>query len=856
MTCILLHGRRGLTWAGLLAGSPFWLALICISSFSAAQAAPDLSFEEKIGPLLNQNCLACHNESNRSSGLSVATKADLLAGGARRGAPIQPGKPDESVLLKVLWGQLEPRMPMGGTPLSEDKIQIIADWIKNLQPGEVSSTAAPAKWWAFESPRVGASPTVKNTAWVRNPIDNFVLAKLEQNGLAPAPEASRQTLLRRAYFDLIGLPPTPAEVDAFLQDKSPDAYEKLLDRLLADPRYGERWGRHWLDLARYADSQGFEGDPEMSHAWRYRDYVIDSFNKDKPYDRFVKEQIAGDEMGVQASEDDDADDTPRRGGRGGSPEGQVALGFLRMGPRTPNVSSVESRQIMLDEMTATTSSVFLGLTVKCAQCHNHKYDPIPQKDYYRLEAFFAPIELLDSRVEFTDPAMKAKLEARRVEFAAKLKAAEDNFKAYQTTMLAKLSDVLKAQPDSKAKTDLAELSKRMIREDAGNLTASQDTTFTEQEKVHYLDLLELVDTRNVGIGLIRRQEARYEPVAHTARNASVSPLAPNRPVAHVLLNGEFDKVGEAVEPGFLSAITGNSDPATLPTVGFGNVSKYRSILADWIASPANPLAGRVMANRIWQHHFGTGIVATTSDFGRNGAKPTDPELLDWLAVRFVEKGWSIKAMHRLIMTSSTYRQSSEHSTEAAMKLDPANTLLWRMNRQRLEGEVLRDSILAVSGRLNPEPGGPGIFPKLPAELANLRIKNRVVWEPENGADALKRSVYIMQRRQLQMPFLNVMDSPALNESCPVRAISTTAVQSLSLMNGELVTEEAKYFADRVSETAGPGVPERIRLAFQLALARPPEPAEVQKAQAFLRGGGDLAGLCRILFNTNEFAYVR
>ena len=835
-----------------------WLfrsALVGVISLRAVLAVPDKTFDEKVGPVLKQNCAVCHNENNRSSGLSVATKADLLAGGARRGAPVQPGKPDDSVLIKVLRGQLDPRMPMGGTPLSEDKISIIADWISNLPPSEVSSTSAPAKWWAFEALRTGDLPVVNNSAWGRNPIDKFVLAKLEKDNLAPAPEASRQTLLRRATFDLIGLPPTPAETDAFLQDKSPDAYEKLLDRLLADPRYGERWGRHWLDLARYADSQGFEGDPEMSHAWRYRDYVIESFNKDKPYDRFVKEQIAGDELGTQVVEDDD-DAAPRRGDRGGSPEGQIALGFLRMGPRTPNVSSIESRQIMLDEMTATTASVFMGLTVKCAQCHNHKYDPIPQKDYYRLEAFFTPIELLDSRVDFTDPAMKAKMEARRAEFAAQLKTAEDNFKAYQLEMLAKLSDLLKTQPESKAKADLAELSKRMVREDAGNLTPSQDATFTEQEKVHYLDLLSLVDTRNVGIGLLRRQVARYEPVAHTARNAGSSPLAPNRPTTHILLNGEFDKVGEPVEPGFLSAITGNSDPATLPTVGFGNVSKYRLVLAEWIANAANPLTSRVMVNRIWQHHFGAGIVTTPSDFGRNGARPTHPELLDWLATEFVQKGWSIKAMHRLIMTSSTYRQSSEYSTEAAMKADPNNTLLWRMNRQRLEGEILRDSILFVSGRLNPDRGGPGVFPKLPEELAKLRIKNRVVWEPENGADALKRSVYIMQRRQLQMPFLNVMDAPALNESCPVRAVSTTAVQALSTLNGDLVSEGAKYFADRIIETGGPVVPERIRLAFRLALSRAPEPAEIQKAQEFLYSGGDLAGLCRILFNTNEFVYVR
>jgi hypothetical protein len=847
-------GGSRLAFGALLCRSWLWASFLFVCPFCSVQGATD-PFEEKVVPILKQSCLPCHDEKSRTSGLSVLSKGDLFAGGARRGALIQPGDPSQSVLIKILRGQIEPKMPFGAPPLSEDKIAVVEAWIKGLQPGEVKASSGLPAGWAFQPPKLPALPSVKNQTWVRNGIDNFILHKLEENGLSPATDASPRILLRRVFFDLIGLPPSPAEVEAFLQDKSPDAYEKLVDRLLADPRYGERWGRHWLDLARYADSQGYEGDPELSHAWRYRDYVIDSFNKDKPYDRFVKEQLAGDELGVQVSEEDDADDAPRRT-RAGSPEGQIALGFLRLGPRTPNVSSVESRQITLDEMTATVSSVFLGLTVKCAQCHDHKYDPIPQKDYYRLQAFFAPIELVDARVEFTDPGMKARMEARHAEFDGQLKTADQNFKEYQGKMLAKLTEVIRAQPDSKAQPTLAELTKRLIREDAGNLTASQDKTFTDQEKEHYLDLLSLVDTRNVGIGLRRRQVARYEPVAHTARNAGGSPNSPNRPVTLVLLGGQFDKLGEAVEPGFLSAVTGNSDPAALPTVGFGNVSKWRSVLADWIANSANPLTGRVMVNRIWQEHFGVGIVATSSDFGKNGARPTHPELLDWLAKQFVDKGWSIKAMHRLIMTSSTYRQSSKESTEEAMKLDPSNTLLWRMNRLRLEGEELRDSILAVSGRLNPERGGPGTFPTLPDELANLRIKNRVVWEPANGAEALKRSVYIMQRRQLQVPFLNVMDAPALNESCPVRAVSTTAVQALSLMNGQLVTEEAKYFADRVIEKAGPNETDRIRLAFQLALARPPEPAELQKAQEFLRAGGDLTGFCRILFNTNEFDYVR
>jgi hypothetical protein len=779
-----------------------------------------------------------------------------LTGGAQHGTPVQPGNPDSSVLIQILRGQRKPQMPLGRPPLSAEKIGIIANWIKELPPTQPPESPQAGKWWAFQPLRNINPPAVKNRAWVQNPIDSFVLQKLEEKGISPSPEATRQVLVRRLYFDLIGLPPTPTETDAFLQDKSPDAYDKLVDQLLADPRYGERWGRHWLDLARYADTRGFEGDPELSHAWRYRDYVIDAFNKDKPYDLFIKEQLAGDEMEADYAEDDGGPRRPRQA----NPEAEIALGFLRLGPWFPGGGpAIQSRQILLDEMTATVGSVFLGLTMKCAQCHDHKYDPIPQKDYYRLQAFLAPIEILDARVAFTNPELRTRMEARHAEYAAKLKAADDEFKQYQSTLLTKLTRVISDSGDPKIRADIPELTKRLVRDDAGNISASQDPTFTTEEKQHYLDLLELVDPTAPGNrqpGLLRRQVARYEPMAHTVRNFGGSPSVPNRPLTHVLIGGEFDKLGELVEPGFLSAVTGNSNPAVLPTQGFGNISKWRSVLADWIASPDNPLTARVMVNRIWQYHFGTGIVATSSDFGRNGTRPTHPELLDWLAVKFIEKHWSIKAMHRLILTSSAYRQASDRSSEEAAKVDPDNHLLWRMNRSRVEGEVIRDAILYVSGRLNPDRGGPGIFPPLPQELARLKIKNRFVWEPDNGAESRKRSIYIMQRRQLEVPFMNVMDSPVLNDSCERRFVSTTSIQALTLMDGALVNEEAKYFAQRVTREAGSNQANQIQLAFKLALSRVPDADEISKAEDYLHSGGDLTALCRILFNTNEFVYVR
>ena len=536
-----------------------------------------------------------------------------------------------------------------------------------------------------------------------------------------------------------------------------------------------------------------------------------------------------------------------------------------------------TRQVLLDEMTATVGSVFLGLTVKCAQCHNHKYDPISQKDYYRLQAFFAPIELVNAHVDFTDPAMKAEMAEKEATAKAKLKKAQDEFDAYQDSLLAKLArsrrqrvpQGSRRRRDERSaggrrrkirtpviKADLTELTRRLVRNDNGVTANFEDTTFTVQEKQKYLALLALVDTHGQEPGLLVRQAARYQPVAQSVRNFSASPMAPNRPITHVLLNGEYDKLGPPVEPGFLSAITGNSDPAPLPTEGVGNVSRYRSVLADWIASPDNPLTARVMVNRIWQWHFGVGIVATSSDFGRNGARPTNLDLLNWLSFQFSDKNWSIKDMQRLIMLSSTYRQSSEYSNPADLKADPTNTMLWRMNRTRAEGEVLRDSILEVSGRLDSESGGPAIFPPVPDEVANLKIKGRLVWEPDNGPEGRRRSVYIMQRRQLEVPFLSVTDAGVLNDSCPRRFVSITPLQSLTLMDGQLVNEEAKYFAQRVAEQAGSDPANQIRLAFQLALVRSPEPSELAKAEEYFKSGGDLIGLCRIIYNTNEFVYVR
>jgi hypothetical protein len=833
-----------------------WLGL-GVSFLTLAAAHPedqgnDKVFEQQVQPILQARCMPCHDARTRSSGLSVLTKADLLAGGARRGPAVVTGNPESSVLIKMLYGQLSPQMPFGQDPLPPERINQIAAWIRGLKP-EAVGQAGSEKWWAFQPVKRTDPPAIKNSSWVRNDIDRFVLQKLEAKGLAPSSESPRQILLRRAFFDLVGIPPKPEEAMTFLSDNSPDAYERLIERLLADPRYGERWGRHWLDLARYADTQGFEADRENYHMWRYRDYVIRAFNDDKPYDRFIQEQIGADELASQP------------------PETQIALGFLRLGPRFQTTIVKEARQLMLDEITSTVGSVFLGLTMKCAQCHDHKYDPIPQKDFYRLQAFLLPIELVDRPVEFADRELRAKMERAHEETSARLKSDEARFKTYQQALMARLGDPAgnagtAADDDDgapgKIDPSIANLERRIYRVDANALTPNaEDSTFTLEEKQKYLDLLSYVDGTRGGrdMGLTRRQLTRYEPKAHTVKNADNSALGPALPVAHVRIRGEYNRLGEVVEPGFLSVVTGKPDPASLPADRFGNIRAWRTPLATWIASPENPLTARVMVNRIWQYHFGNSIVNTPSDFGRNGSRPTHPELLDWLALKFVESKWSIKAIHRLIMTSSTYRQTSLGPAEKKCEeIDPGNLLLWRMNRQRLEGEIIRDSVLAVSGRLNPDRGGPGIFPRLPVAMSErLRIKNLPIWEPSDGPETRKRSVYIYQRRQLEVPFLSVMDAPVFQTSCERRGVSTTALQSLMMLNGDLILQEAVHFAERVAREAGPKPAEQIRRAFQLALARPPTAEELKEAGGFLAAADKegLVGLCRILFNTNEFVYV-
>jgi hypothetical protein len=717
--------------------------------------------------------------------------------------------------------------------------------------------------WAFRAPVRPAVPTVQDAAWVRNPIDGFIRARQEEAGLRPAPPASRTTLVRRLSFDLLGLPPTPEEVDAFVRNPAPDAYERLVDRLLASPRYGEHWATYWLDLARFAQTDGFKADDPRPAAWRYRDYVIRAFNADKPYDRFVQQQLAGDELFP-----DDLD-------------ALVATGFNRNWPDEYNAVNLEQRrQEILNDMTDTTALVFLGLTVGCARCHDHKYDPISQKDYYRVQAFFAAFQPADMPL-----AGRADVEQYRRQLAE------------WQAKTADLRRQMSALEEPYRGQFFRERKRRFPREYQQLLDIPTEKRTPLQQQLASMVLKQVESTSGEAVQRmkpeVRKQwQALAQQLAAFDRSRPQAPPAAMAltdvgavaPATHRLRRGEWDHPGKAVRPGFLSALDGRPAPAAHPGQ---HTTGRRSVLARWLTDPRNPLTARVMVNRLWQHHFGRGIVATPSDFGSQGEPPTHPELLDWLAVEFRESGWSLKHMHRLIVLSATYRQSciadcglriadssSIRNLQSAIRnrsdpqsIDPDNRLLWRMNRRRLEGEALRDAMLAVSGELNLKMGGPGIYPELPAEMKAPRTGWNGWPTSADPAERHRRSVYVFVKRNLRYPLLTVFDATDRNETCPRRNVSTNAPQALTLLNDRVVLDRAKALARRVLCEAGPDHDRLIDRACRLTLGRPPDAEEARLMHVYLgreterrRGRGNagtpaVTDLCHALLNLNEFIYV-
>jgi uncharacterized protein DUF1553/uncharacterized protein DUF1549 len=710
------------------------------------------------------------------------------------------------------------------------------------------------EYWGLQRVQRPKPPAVEFSKWVSNPIDAFILSDLEAKGLRPAPPADKITLLRRVTLDLIGLPPTPDEVEGFLADSSPQAYETVVDRLLSSPRYGERWARHWLDLARYAESEGFKSDETRPNAWRYRDYVIRSFNSDKPYDRFIREQIAGDELWPD------------------DPDARIATAFNRHYPDESNARNLlQRRQEILNDITDTVGSVFTGLTFGCARCHDHKFDPILQTDYYRLQAFFANIHAADDFVLWPGESIH--------EYRKQLALWEEKTRSLRSEMSAIL--------DPRRKEMVEELFDKYPPEIQSAITkpASERTPIEWQM---YYKAKPYMNPDDEEVAQSLKDEAKTRWLALKADLDKFSSLYPadlpkgtgivdvgrDAPKTYTLAVGAYDRPVQEVQPGFLSIL--DAGPAKIQPPAEIQSTGRRTALANWLADKQNPLTSRVMVNRLWHYHFGRGIVATPSDFGHMGERPSHPRLLDWLASEFISRGWSLKAVHRLILTSNTYQEGSLFD-EAAAKQDPQNLLLWRFPRQRLEGEVIRDSALAVAELLNPKMGGPSVFPELPPGMAS-----RGGWKvTEDSAERNRRSVYIFVRRNTRYPMLESFDMPDTHESCGRRNITTTAPQALALLNSKLTYEWAQAFAGRILKLTGPVLERQIETAYQLAYSRRPDKSEWETALAFFNrqraivaeksgqslalptfipigmgtaDGAALVDFCHILINSNEFVY--
>jgi len=846
-----------------------------------AAASDSEFFKEKVAPIFERNCVMCHGARVQRSGLDLRAEEAVLKGGAR-GPAVVAGNAEKSLLYRLIAHKEEPAMPMGKDKLGEADVAAIAQWINGLSPKATmaaetipvrdpgySITGKDRQFWSFIKPARPATKPVKDRRWIRNEIDGFVLNKLEQNGLRPNRSASPRELLRRVYFDLTGLPPSPEETAEFLRNPSDAAYARVVDRLLASRHYGERWGRHWLDLARYADSGGYEFDYDRPHAWRYRDYVIKSFNEDKPYNRFIIEQLAADQPdGVEANL-----------------EALIPTGFVRNGPTVDNANNEETRMDELDDMVTTTSSVFLGLTVGCARCHDHKYDPIPQRDYYRMQAVFFPFQK-------TEAVMVSKEE--EAVYKARNKEIDELLKPYKQRIAAIEKPVRQRLLDEKVEfhVRLAGMSsgfegkaKEQYREETAKRFA-RDVNLQPEEIEALLSPGDLKARKEIQSEIDKTNRTR--PKLLPAAMGVTDKDDPGK--AYLLERGDWRNKGAEVQPGLPQVLAGDNNL---------DLKNRRRQLAEWIASADNPMTARVAVNRIWQYHFGKGIVKTPSDFGATGDRPSHPELLDWLAVEFMEptrnasdratgrrgdganpqsstsngrnpqsKGWSWKAMHRLILLSNAYRQSSRFNEQAAAK-DPENRLLWRMNPRRLEAEPLRDSILAVSGKLNREMFGPGIYPRIDPDVINTGSRPRWPLDAKDDHDTWRRSVYIFVKRSVILPLIEVFDCPATVVSGPVRAVSTVSPQALALINNEFVLQQAGFFAERVVKEAGEDKRAQVVRAFKIALGRAPSVKEIEWSLSFLKSQADgysqredekpevsaLRDFCHAVINLNEFVYV-
>ena len=864
---------------------------VCLSPVATAADADQIVFETDVRPILKANCFHCHGEGEKlQSGLDLRLRRLMVKGG-ETGPAIVPGKPEESLLLTYLReGEMPPAEIEKRVTASE--IAMIERWISSgantagAEPEQVEAgffmTDQERNFWSFQPLVRHLPPAVKQTQRVRTPIDQFVLARLEEKGFGFAPDADRQTLVRRLYLDMTGLPPSVDEVDSFLANTAPDAYNQLVDRLLASPRYGERWGRHWLDGAGYADSEGAtDADVVRKDAYKYRDYVIQAMNRDLPFDEFVREQLAGDEMVSPPYKELDEVSIRRL----------TATGFLRMAPDGTGSDNKPSHrnQVMADTLKIVSTSL-LGLTVGCAQCHNHRYDPISQADYYRLRAIFEPtLNWQDWRTPpqrrislYTDQDRK---QAAEIEVKAKAVEVERTKKQdvyiEQTFQreLAKLPEALR-QPIIEARKVAADKQtdeQKQLLKDNPTVNVTAGSLYLYDKKAAD-DLATFVK---------KAKEVRDTKPVEQFLRAAWEPTGKELPITHLFHRGDCEQPKQALEPAELGVLRKDRSVSIAAKNPDLASSGRRLAYANWLTSGEHPLLARVMVNRVWKHHMGRGIVETSGDFGFLGTRPTHPQLLDWLATELTQQGWSLKQLHKLIVTSTVYRQVSLRNQELDV-VDRENRFYGHMSIQRLDAEALRDTLLAVSGMLNGETYGEAV-PVMADRtgqwvigMENLNAGRPGAVLPMHGKE-FRRSIYVQVRRSRPLAVLDTFDLPRMDPNCTGRASSTVAPQALMLMNSDFVISQAKYFAQRLQKEAPDDLTAQVALAWKLAFAQSAPDTEVATAVQFIQQQQEqfqqqktatkkdpkadpaaekaaqklsaLTSFCQALLSSNQFLYV-
>ncbi|MBS1810191.1 MAG: DUF1553 domain-containing protein [Acidobacteria bacterium] len=826
----------------LLAAIVLLLTINRVRNVVFAAQAVQVTFDRDIRPIFAQHCFKCHGEQKQSGGLRLDTKAFAIRGGV-----IVAGKALESRLYQRIIAPDGEQMPPAGERLTAEQIALIKSWIEagaNWPDAESKSasetTATPPKHWAWQPIKKSAVPETQNPKLkTRNSIDAFISTRLAQSGLTMSPEADRRTLIRRLYFDVIGLPPTPERVQQFVNDRAPNAYEKLVDELLASPRYGERWARHWLDVVHYGDTHGYDKDKPRPNAWPYRDYVIRALNEDKPYKRFVEEQIAGDVL------------------YSGTRDGIQALGFIAAGPwdfighaelPESKIDGKIARHLDRDDMVANTIGTFTSVTVHCAQCHNHKFDPIPQEDYYSLQSVFAALDRADKKYFANDPAMTARfnqLDGRQRDLAERKRVIE--------------RDAAKAAGEAVTKLDaqIAEAAKKTGNETEVNalkakraemIDAAMKPEIRAERDAYNAELAQL----SKELSTFPKPEVVYAGTVlygtGTFTGTGASGGKP-RPI-YLLARGQVTTPGREVSPGALSMLSFQSARFALPKdAGEG---ERRAALAHWITDQNNPLTWRSIVNRVWQYHFGAGLVTTPNDFGNNGAKPSHPELLDWLAAEFRDSGGSLKKLHKLIVMSATYRQTSAGNSQAE-KSDTSNTLLWRQNRRKLEAEAVRDAVLAVTGKLDLTMGGPGWQDFVVEHPEHSPHYEYGLADPEDK-QTWRRSIYRFIVRSQTQPWMTALDCADPSMRVDKRNESLSPLQALALLNNGFMISQARHFAERLQQERPNDLAGQIERAYWLAFGRAPLASERTKFMAFAQSYG-LPNLCRVILNLNEFTFA-